>query len=94
MSLEMSVSKIFKLSAMIFQNYQNVIEIISNVISIVAFGGDLKCPREIDFNPPGLKYLTTALVVGGHIACLPFFATVKVSPLSTGTFFFEQPINL
>ena len=35
---------------MVLQNYQNFIEIISNMIYIVAFCGDLKCPRKIHLN--------------------------------------------
>ena len=35
---------------MILQNYHNFIEMTSNVIYIVAFGGGLKCPRKIHLN--------------------------------------------
>ena len=41
---------------MVLQNYQNLIEMTSNIIDIVAFGVGLKCPRKINFNtlcPPG-----------------------------------------
>ena len=35
---------------MVLQNYQNFIEVTSNMIYIVAFGGGLKCPRKIHLN--------------------------------------------
>ena len=35
---------------MVLQNYQNFIELTSNMIYIVAFGGGLKCPRKIHLN--------------------------------------------
>jgi hypothetical protein len=35
---------------MALQNYQNFIEMTSNMIYIVAFGGYLKCPRKIYLN--------------------------------------------
>ena len=35
---------------MVLQNYQNLIEMTSNMINIVAFGGGLKCPRKILLN--------------------------------------------
>ena len=35
---------------MVLQNYQNLIKMTSNTISIVAFSGGLKCPRKIYFN--------------------------------------------
>ena len=35
---------------MVLQNYQNFIEMTSNMIYIVAFGGCLKCPCEIHLN--------------------------------------------
>ena len=35
---------------MVLQNYQNFIEMISNMIYIVAFGGGLKCLRKIHLN--------------------------------------------
>ena len=34
-------------ASMVLQNYQNFIELTSNMIYIVAFGGGLKCPRKI-----------------------------------------------
>ena len=43
---------------MVLQNYQNLIEMTSNMIYIVAFGGGLKCPRKIHLNtqcPPQKK---------------------------------------
>ena len=42
---------------MVFQNYQNLIEITSNIIDIVVFGVGFKCPRKIHLNtqcPPSL----------------------------------------
>ena len=64
MHLEISVSKI--LAHMVLQNYQNVIEMTSNMIYVVAFGVVLKCPRKIHMNtklvlPPPLTDLPTAL---------------------------------
>ena len=56
MHLEMSVSKI--LAYMVLQNYQNVTEMTSNMIYIVALGDGLKCPRKI--------YLNTQCKGGGH----------------------------
>ena len=35
---------------MVLQNYQNLIEVTSNMIYIVAFGVGLKCPRKIHLN--------------------------------------------
>ena len=32
---------------MVLQNYQNLIEMTSNIIYIVSFGGGFKCPRKI-----------------------------------------------
>ena len=38
-------------ASMVLQNYQNFIDLTSNKIYIVAFGGGgLKCPRKIHFN--------------------------------------------
>ena len=35
---------------MVLQNYQNFIEMTSNMIYIVALGGGLKCPRKVHLN--------------------------------------------
>ena len=35
---------------MVLQNYQNLIEMTSNIIDIVAFGVGIKCPRKIHLN--------------------------------------------
>ena len=35
---------------MVLQNYQNLIEMTSNIIDIVAFGVGFKCPRKINLN--------------------------------------------
>ena len=35
---------------MVLQNYQNVIEMTSYMIYIVALGVDLKCPRKVHLN--------------------------------------------
>ena len=35
---------------MVLQNYQNFIEMTSNMIYIVALGGGFKCPRKIHLN--------------------------------------------
>ena len=54
MLLQMSVSKILThgcLMSMVLQNYQNFIELTSNMIDIVAFGVGLKCLRKIHLNP-------------------------------------------
>ena len=48
MLLEMFLSKI--LASMVLQNYQKLIKMTSNAISIVIFIGGLKCPRKIHFN--------------------------------------------
>ena len=37
---------------MVLQNYQNLIEMTSNIIDIVAFGVGFKCPRKIHLNTP------------------------------------------
>ena len=37
-------------SSMVLQNYQNVIELSSHMIYIVALGVGLKCPRKIHLN--------------------------------------------
>ena len=61
MHLEMSVSKILALERLwyVFLNYQNFIEMTSNMIYIVALGGGFKCPRKIHLNtqcPPSVIY--------------------------------------
>ena len=38
---------------MVLQNYQNLIEMTSNIIDIVAFGVGFKCPCKIDLNTQG-----------------------------------------
>ena len=45
------------MASMVLQNYQNFIEITSNIIYIVAFDGGLNCPRKIYLNTqcPSLK---------------------------------------
>ena len=55
---------------MVLQNYQNLIEMTSNIFYIVAFGVGIKCPRKIHLNtqcpPPieiGLMYLKIVLPV-------------------------------
>ena len=55
---------------MILQNYQNFIEMISNMIYIVALGGGFKCPHKIHLNTQCTKV---------HFAC--FFS---VGSKSTG----------
>ena len=35
---------------MVLQNYQNLIEMTSNIFHIVAFGVGFKCPRKIHLN--------------------------------------------
>ena len=35
---------------MVLQNYQNLIEMTSNIFIIIAFGGGFKCPRKIHLN--------------------------------------------
>ena len=51
MPLQMSVLKILAHGgSMVLQNYQNFIEMTSNMIYIVAFGGGLKCLHEIHSN--------------------------------------------
>ena len=45
---------------MVFQNYQNLIEMTLNIIDIDAFGVGIKCPRKIHLNtqcpPPFLGH--------------------------------------
>ena len=52
MLLQMSVSKILAHGRLwyILQNYQTFIEMTSNMIDIVGFGGGLKCPHKIYLN--------------------------------------------
>ena len=50
--------------SIVLQNYQNVIEMTSNMIYVVALGGGFKCPRKIHLNtkcPLGLMIRTQAL---------------------------------
>ena len=42
--------KIVQYCQTVHQNNQNFIEMTSNMICIVAFGGGLKCPRKIHLN--------------------------------------------
>ena len=55
---------------MVLQNYQNLIEMTSNIFHIVAFGVGFKCPRKIHLNTQwggGVKnasqYLTDTLML-------------------------------
>ena len=45
---------------MVLQNYQNLIEMTSNIIYIVAFGVGFKCPRKIHLNTQGEVDMTEA----------------------------------
>ena len=47
---KVSVKDIGSWASMVLQNYHNFIEMTSNVIYIVAFGGGLKCQRKIHLN--------------------------------------------
>ena len=49
---------------MVLQNYQNFIEMTSNMIYIVAFGGGLKCLRKIHLKTqcPHPQSLVTAVI--------------------------------
>ena len=52
---------------MVLQNYQNLIEMTSNIIDIIAFGVGFKCPRKIHLNtqcplPAILSYKTSRYV--------------------------------
>ena len=60
----MSVSKILAHRRLwyVLQNYQNFIEMTSNMIDIVAFGGGLKFPHKIHLN---------TVARGGGIFCPP-----------------------
>ena len=49
-SRNVCVKDIDSRASMVLQNYQNFIEMTSNMIYIVAFGGGLKCPRKIHLN--------------------------------------------
>ena len=54
---------------MVLQNYQNLIEMTSNMIYIVAFGGGLKCPRKIHLKTSAPQFLADQLTLfkpGGH----------------------------
>ena len=58
----MSVSKI--LASMVLQNYQNLMNMTSKTISIVAFSGGLKCPRKIHLNTQwGKRMMPTKLLL-------------------------------
>ena len=46
----MSVSDIGSGVSMVLKNYQNFIEMTSNMIYIVALGSGFKCPRKIHLN--------------------------------------------
>ena len=55
---------------MVLQNYQNIIEMTSNMIYTVALGGGFKCPRKIHLNTQCLPAqvgigLTDMLNLGG-----------------------------
>ena len=71
MHLKMYVKDIGSWASMvILQNYQNVTEMTSNMIYIVAFGGGLKYPHKIHLNtqctaPVGIG-LTELLNSGGY----------------------------
>ena len=45
---------------MVLQNYQNLIEMTSNIIYIVAFGVGFKCPRKIHLNTQCLPSIFVA----------------------------------
>ena len=44
---------------MVLQNYQNLIEMTSNMIYIVALGIGFKCPRKIHLNPQCPPFMST-----------------------------------
>ena len=51
---------------MVLQNYQNLIEINSNMIYIVAFGVGFKCPHKIHLNtqcPCSIEFLPARLII-------------------------------
>ena len=52
---------------MVLQNYQNLIEVTSNMFHIIAFGVGFKCPRKIHLNTqcPGLQWCDQTLRRGG-----------------------------
>ena len=53
MCVQMDFTRTFQTAtwaSMVLQNYQNFIEMTSNMIYIVAFGGGLKCLRKIHLN--------------------------------------------
>ena len=58
---------------MVLQNYQNIIEMTSNMIYTVALGGGFKCPRKIHLNTNPLVEieLTDLTKSGGANATLP-----------------------
>ena len=56
----MCVKDIETWASMLLQNYQNFIELTINMISIVALGIGLKCPRKIHLSTQG----TPSLLIG------------------------------
>ena len=71
---------------MVLQNYQNLVEMISNMIYTVAFGGGFKCLCKIHLNTQlfseihikievisSLEHSYTSAPIAQLVACLTFF---------------------
>ena len=77
---------------MVLQNYQNLIEMTSNMIYIVALGVGLKCPRKIHLNTQWGEhvqkwstFLDLPTVLTGAIAT-PNFAQMYIKNTTKGRF--------
>ena len=66
MPLDMCLPKIWA-HRRLLQNYQNLIEMTSNMIYIVAFGGGLKCPRKIHLKTSAPQFLADQLTLSQPI---------------------------
>jgi hypothetical protein len=56
---------------MVLQNYQNFIELTSNMIYIVALGVSLKCPREIYLNTQCPQNKTSITWLSSNVSATP-----------------------
>ena len=79
---------------MVLQNYQYLIEMTSNMIYIVAFGGGFKCPRKIHLNTHCPPRTNSLLHVYQYVSCKNyklFFKTflLQSGPLQSPTYLFE-----
>ena len=76
---------------MVHQNYQNLIEMTSNVIYIVAFGGGFKCPHKIWAGSYG-SVIPTSPVAQCEISPI-FYSRLIVLALAACTKSYFQPIT-